>query len=90
MPPVISSSGRKGLLRHVFAFGLYLPELQLSAALIFANHYLGCITALVTIVAVCFLNLTLRIAALVAYFANSAPSPSIPIRKWFMVVYCVR
>ena len=70
--------GHKGLLCHVLAFGLQLPELQLSAALIFSDHYLGQITALVTILAVCLLNLALWIAALVAYFANSAPSPSYP------------
>ena len=51
---------------------------QLPAALIFADHYLGRITALVTILAICSLNLALWIAALVNYFVNSAPSPSHP------------
>ena len=38
----------------------------------------------VTILAICLLNLALWVAALVAYFANSVPSPSHPHRKWFM------
>ena len=62
-----------------------MPQLQLSAPLIFLDHYLGRITALVTIFTVCLLSRALWITALVAYFANSVPSPSHPHRKWFMV-----
>jgi len=77
MPPAISSICGVAT-RACFAMCLHLgssrKELQLSTALIFAVHYLGRITALVTILAICFLNLALWIAALVACFTNSAPS----------------
>jgi len=56
--------------------GALVARMQLSAALIFADHYLGRITAFVTILAVCLLNLALWIGALVAYFANSPYSRS--------------
>ena len=55
---------------------LACPKLYFAGAYNTAS-YAG-YTALVTILAVCFLNLALWIAALVAYFANSAPSPSHP------------
>ena len=59
-------------------WALLSPELQLSAVLIFMDHFLGRITAFVTILVVCLLNLALWITALVAYFTNSVSSPSHP------------
>ena len=70
--------GRRSLPHHVLWALVATIILQLSAALIFTDHYLGRITALVTIFAVCLLNLALWIAALVAYFGNSAPNPFPP------------
>ena len=45
---------------------------NLSPVLIFVDHYLGWITALLTIFALCLLTVFL------AYFTNSAPSLSHP------------
>ena len=46
-----------------------------------SSYYLEQITTLVTMFAVCLLSWALWITALVAYFANSAPSPSHPSQE---------
>lgn len=63
---------------------------SLLPLLVFAGHYLGWTTTLVTIFAVYLLCWSLRINALVAYFPDSAPSPFHPSLELGHGRYCFR